>query len=179
MPDTVDDFIKRFGGGSASADEDNDEQTQARQTEHFYDRFVSNDPKDEAFNNESFHQGAAEYLGKLPDDQFQQAASKAYSQMEAPQQQGLVNSLLGALQGRGVNLESLAGMLGINAANPQQMSPEDYARLANYTRREQPEAMKQVVAEKPWWLKALGHPVVMGALGMIAAKWLRGREQNQ
>jgi hypothetical protein len=69
--------------------------------------------------------------------------------------------------------------LGLSTADPRQMTSDDYARLANYTRREQPEAMQQVVAEKPWWLKALGHPVVMGTLGMIAAKWLRNSQQNR
>ena len=66
----------------------------------------------------------------------------------------------------------------MNQTDPQKMAPEDYARLANYTRHEHPEAMQQVVADKPWYLKALGNPVVLGALGMIAAKWLRGRSQQ-
>jgi len=174
MGETIDDFIRRFGGGGGE-----DSEEQRSQAQQYYDKFVSTHPDHEAFNREDLQQGATEYLGKLPDEEFQQAASQSFSQMDPQQQQGLVASLLGALKASGVNLDSLAGNLGMSQDNPQQqMAPDDYARLANYARREHPEAMQQVVADKPWYLKALGHPVVLGALGMIAAKWLRNREQG-
>ena len=47
----------------------------------------------------------------------------------------------------------------------------------NYARRERPEALRQTVEEKPWFLKAMGNPVVMGALTMAAAKMLSGRRR--
>jgi hypothetical protein len=48
----------------------------------------------------------------------------------------------------------------------------------NYARREQPQALQQTVAEKPWFVKAMGNPIVMGALSMAAAKMLSGRRGN-
>ncbi len=172
MGETIDDFIRRFGGEAEGEEE------RASQAERFYDKFVSKKPEDEEFDPQALHEGATEYLGKLPDDQFREAASQSYSQMEPRERQGLLGSLLGALRGSGVDLESIARSLGLSQTDPDKMDPDDYARLADYTRREHPEAMRQVMADKPWYLKALGNPVVLGALGMIAAHWLRGKREE-
>ena len=175
MPGTVDDFMRRFGGNDTVSDQ----QAAAPQgaphqdAAHFYDRFASEHPDDSSFDSNHLHQGAAEYLGKLPDDQFEQAAQSAYSQATPTQQQGLLGSLLGGLQGKGVGLGSLAGMLGLGSTNPQQMSADDYARVANYTRSQHPDVMQQTVAQQPWFVKAMGNPIVMGALGMIASRMMR------
>ena len=58
------------------------------------------------------------------------------------------------------------------------MSAEDAARLMNYARTEQPEVLKKTVEEKPWFVKAMGNPVVMGALAVAAAKMLSGRRSK-
>ena len=164
MPGTVDDFMQKFGGNNAMSDQD---------ASHYMDRFASQHPDDQTFDSDTMHQGATEYLGKLPDDQFQQAAQSAYSQASPTQQQGLMGSLLGGLQGKGVGLGSLAGMLGLGSSNPQQMSADDYAKVANYTRAQHPDVMQQTVAQQPWLMKAMGNPIVMGVLGMVASKMMR------
>ena len=48
----------------------------------------------------------------------------------------------------------------------------------NYARTEQPEVLKKTVEEKPWFVKAMGNPVVMGALAVAAAKMLSGRRSK-
>lgn len=164
MPGTVDDFMQKFGGNDAVSDQD---------ASHYMDRFASPHPDDQSFDSNTMHQGATEYLGKLPDDHFQQASQTAYSQASPTQQQGLIGSLLGGLQNKGVGLGSLAGMLGLGSTNPQQMSADDYARVANYTRAQHPDVMQQTVAQQPWLMKAMGNPIVMGALGLIASKMMR------
>ena len=78
-----------------------------------------------------------------------------------------------ALQGRGVDASSLAGMFG--GRMPNQFSPQQYAQLANYTRQQHPEAMQQVVREQPGLIKAMGNPILMGALGMVASRMIRSR----
>jgi len=168
MAGTVDDFLQKFSGGGTMDDQ---------QAEQYHDRFTSSAPQDQEFDNQQMSDGASEYLGKLPDDQFQQAASNSFNQLPPQQKQGLVSSLVGALQGQGVGLGSLASSLGLSSTNPQNLSGDDYARLANYARHEQPDAMKQVIAEKPFWLRALGHPILMGALAMVASRMLRNRTQ--
>jgi hypothetical protein len=166
MPGTVDDFMRRFGGSSSIDD---------REAEQYYDRFASTHPDDREFDNETMYRGATEYLGQLPDDQFQQAAHTAFTQAPPPQQQGLLGSLLGALQGRGVELDGLQRQLGLPSLNPQQLGPDEYGRLVNYARRQHPDVMEAQVREQPWFLKAMGNPIVMGALGMIAAKLIGRR----
>ena len=170
--------MRQFGGSNAMSDQQAATSQAAPQganqadASHYYDRFASQHPDDSAFDSNNLHQGATEYLGKLPDDQFQQAATNAYSQANPAQQQGLVGSLLGGLQNKGVGLGSLAGMLGLGSTNPQQMSADDYARVANYARTQHPDVMQQAVAQQPWFMKAMGHPIMMGALALIASKMI-------
>lgn len=171
MPGTVDDFMQRFGGGGTM------DESEAAQ---YHDRFVSNHPNDQTFDNQTYHQAATQYLGQLPDDQFHQAASNAISQ--APPQEragllsGLMNALGGSVGGAGAGgLAGLAGMLGLGTTDPNRMSGDDAAKVLNYARREQPQVLQQTVQEKPWFMKAMGNPIVMGALTMAAANLLRRR----
>jgi hypothetical protein len=82
------------------------------------------------------------------------------------------------MQGRGMDIGSLARQIGLRSTNPQQMDSGDYARLANYTRRTHPEVMRQAVQEQPWFVKAMGNPVVMGALTLAAANMLKNHRQR-
>jgi len=170
MPSTVDDFVQKFSGDGTLSDDQ-----AAQQAAQYHDRFVSNAPQDQDFDPQQLNDGASEYLGKLPDDQFQNAAKNAYAELPQQQQQGLTNTLLGALKGQGVNFDSLANSLGLSSSDPQKLTGDDYAQIANYARHEKPEAMKQVIADKPFWLRALGHPILMGALAMVASRMLRKR----
>jgi len=166
MPGTVNDFMRRFGSGDTIDD---------REAEQYYDRFASTHPDDRDFENETLYRGTTEYLGRLPDEQFTHAAQQAYAQAPQAQQQGLLGSLLSALQGRGVELGSLQRQLGLPSLNPQQLGPDAYGQLVNYARREHPDVLEAQVREQPWFVKAMGNPIVMGALGMIAAKLIGRR----
>jgi hypothetical protein len=83
-------------------------------------------------------QGTTEYLGQLPDERFEHAAHTAFAQAPPAQRQGLLSSLLGALQGRGVDLGGLQHQLGLPSLSPTQMGPDEYAQVANYARRQHP-----------------------------------------
>jgi hypothetical protein len=166
MSGTVNDFIRRFGGGDTLDD---------REAAQYYDRFASTHPEDREFDNDTMYRGTTEYLGQLPDEDFARAARNAYEQAPRTQQQGLLGTLLSALQGRGVGLEGLQRQLGLPSLSPQQLGPDEYARLANYARRQHPDIMEEQVREQPWFVKAMGNPIVMGALGMIAAKLIGRR----
>jgi hypothetical protein len=165
MPGTVDDFMNRFGGGGTIDDSE---------AQQYHDRFVSTNPDDRAFDNQTYHQSATEYLGKLPDDQFQDAARNAYNQGAPQDRQGLLGGLLGAL---GASQGDLANKLGLASSDPNKMSADDAARLMNYARTEQPEALKKTVQDKPWFVKAMGNPVIMGALAIAAAKMLSSQKR--
>lgn len=135
MPGTVDDFIQRFGNRESMDDQD---------AAHFADRFASTDPQDSHFDTHAFSSGASEYLGRLPDPQFQQAAQSAYANASPAQQQGLLGSLTRALQNRGVDLGSVFG-----GRAPNQMNPDQYAQAVNYARQQHPEVINDVVREQP------------------------------
>ena len=157
--------MNRFGGGGTIDDS---------QAQQLHDRFVSTNPDDSAFDNQTYHQSATEYLGKLPDDQFQDAARNAYNQVAPQDRQGLLGGLLGAL---GASQGDLANKLGLASSDPSKMSADDAARLMNYARTEQPEALKKTVQEKPWFVKAMGNPVIMGVLAVAAAKMISSQKR--
>ena len=143
MPGTVDDFMNRFGGGGTIDD---------REAQQYHERFVSTNAEDRDFDNQTYHQSATEYLGKLPDDQFQQAARNAVSQAAPAERQGLLGVLLSALGG-----SQVASKIGLGTTDPSRMSEQDAARLLNYTRQERPEVLTKTVEEKPWFVKAMGN----------------------
>ena len=172
MPDTVQDFMSRFGGKDTIDD---------REAAKYHDRFVSDKDEDRDFDNQAYHQGAVEHLGTLPDDQFQSAARRAVAEAPPQERHGLLGGLLGALGGgaaTGGGLGGIAKMLGLGSTDPNRMSEDDAAKVMNYARKERPDALAQTVKEKPWFVKALGNPVVMGALTMAAAKLLQ-RQQGR
>jgi hypothetical protein len=171
MPGTVDDFMQRFGGGGTMDESD---------AAQYHDRFVSTRPNDRDFDSNTYHQAATQYLGKLPDDKFHEAARNAVTQVPPQERAGLLSTLMGALSGSGTaggsgGLGDIASMLGLGSTDPNKMSPDDAAKLMNYARKEQPDALQRTVAEKPWFVKAMGNPIVMGALGMAAMKLLGRR----
>lgn len=168
MPGTVDDFMSRFGGEKTLDD---------REAVQHHERFVSSKPEDRDFDNQTYHQSATEYLGKLPDDEFQKSARTAIAQAPPQERKGLLGGLLGALGGGG-GVGGIASMLGLGTTDPDKMSEEDAARVMNYARRERPEVLQKVVEEKPWFVKAMGNPVVLGALTMAAAKLLQNQRRQ-
>src|SRR5437016_5241499 len=126
MPGTVDDFMQRFGGGGTM------DESEAAQ---YHDRFTSDHPNDREFDNNTYHQAATQYLGKLPDDQFHQAAQNAVRQMPQQDRAGLLGTLMGALGGgSGDGLVGLANQLGLGSTDPNQMTPDDAAKAMNYAR---------------------------------------------
>ncbi len=161
MPGLIEDFIKNFSGTGNVA---------PQQAAQYADRFASTRPEDQDFNNQDFHQGAAEYLGQLPEDQFHQAAQNAFTNAAPAQRQDLLSHLLGSLAGRTGGIGALAGQLGLQSANPQQMGATDYARLANYARVNHPDILQDHVQSQPWLAKAMGHPILTGILGLVAAR---------
>ena len=181
MADTVDDFMKRFGGGGTVDDQ---------QAAQFHDRFISTKPEDGQFDSGTYHEAVAQHLGTLPDDQFQTAARDAIAQAPPQQRQDLLGGLMGALGGAGGlggllggaagggGIGGIAKMLGLGSSDPQQMSNDDAAKVMNYARTEHPEVLRQTVQEKPWFVKALGSPIVMGALTMAATSMLTRRRNG-
>jgi hypothetical protein len=174
MINTIDDFMKRFGSQETVNDEE---------AVQLHDLFVSSRPEHSQFDNRTYQHAATEYLGKLPDDQFRDAAQNAVAQVPQQERQDLLGTLLGAMQGGSAGggagaaapaggLGGIARMLGLSSTDPNKMTQDDATRVIDYARKENPDALRQTVQEKPWFVKAMGNPVVMGALTLAAAKLL-------
>jgi hypothetical protein len=167
MPNTVEDFLKMFGSGQMVDD---------KQATDLHDRFVSTRPEDSQFDNRAYHDAATQYIGNLSDDQFRDAAHNAVTQVPPQQRQDLLGGLLNALKGGNAgSLGAVASMLGLSTTDPKQMSNDDATKVMNYARKENPDALRQTVEEKPWFVKALGNPIVIGALTMAATRLLSNR----
>lgn len=174
MAGTLQDFLRQFAGGSTAGDRD---------AEEYHKRFISERPDDREFDQHTYNQSTAEYLRKMPDEEFQSAARNAYASAPPQERQGLIGQLMTALSGGsgsssgglggilGSGLQALAGKLS-TGARPEEMDPDEYARTMNQVRREHPEVIQQTVQDKPWFVKAMGNPVLMGALTIAAAKML-------
>ena len=91
----------------------------------------------------------------------------------------LLGGLLGALKGGSAGgLGGIASILGLSSTDPNNMSGDDAAKVMDYARKENPQVLEQTVQEKPWFVKALGNPVVMGALTVAAAKLLSNQRKS-
>jgi hypothetical protein len=178
MAGFLDQFLQQFAGGSPN--ESN--------AAEFHDRFLSDHENDREFDKQTYHEATAEHLQQLPDDQFHDAARNAVAQAAPQQRQDLLSGLIGALGGAGGagalgsmvgggtgGIGQIAQMLGLGSTDPRQMSGDDAAKLMNYARKERPDALRQTVAEKPWFVQALGNPIVMGALTMAATRLMSRR----
>lgn len=165
MPNSIDDFMQRFGGQGSVSDDD---------VARAHDRFISDDPADRDFDRGSYEQAAVQHLGQLPDDQFEHAAANAFSQADPNQRQNLLSTVLGGLGGAGA-LGGLASVLGLRSSNPNQIGANDFGRILNYARRENPQVVQQAVQQQPGFMKLLGNPIVMGALAMLATKVLKSQ----
>lgn len=179
MPETVDDFIQRFSGSGTIDD---------RQASRYFDRFASTRDDDRDFDNDALYEGATQHLGNLDDDEFTRASEQAYEQAPPAARTGILQTIMRGLgggggSGNGADFGSLARQIGLRSSSPDQMDGRDYARLANYTRRERPEVMREAVREQPAFVKAMGNPILMGALAMAAAHMLnkqrKGFQQKQ
>ena len=153
MPGTIDDFMNLFTSGGPIDDWEVEQYHEDVSTEY----------------NQIYHQSATEYLRKLPEDEFQQAARKAVSQAAPEQRQRLLGSLLGALEGAAGGQADIAN-LNLGFTDPNRMSEDDAARLLNYALRKHPKLLTKTLEENPWFVKALDNGVVVGALAITAKR---------
>jgi hypothetical protein len=100
--------------------------------------------------------------------QFRAAAAKIQPNERAE----IAQDLMGELQERGLAPSWLQRMLGLKSADPRQASPDDVAKLAEYSRQNHPEVFKRVMADKPFLVRWMNKPLVAALVGVIAGKLL-------
>lgn len=151
--------FQQLAQGSGGDDDDH--------VQHF-ENFSAGAPRRdvEAGVGETFHPERVSSEEMEP--QFRTAAQK----MEPSQRSEIMQDLMGELQQRGLAPTWLQRMLGLGTTDPRQASPDDVARLAEYSRQNHPEVFQRVVADKPFLVRWLNKPLVAGLVGVIAGKLL-------
>jgi len=151
--------FQQLAQGSGGDDDDH--------VQHF-ENFSAGAPRRdvEAGVGEAFHPERVSSEEMEP--QFRTAAQK----MEPSQRSEVMQDLMGELQQRGLAPTWIQRMLGLGTTDPGQASPDDVARLAEYSRQNHPEVFQRVVADKPFLVRWLNKPLVAGLVGVIAGKLL-------
>ena len=119
------------------------------------------------------HQAVNSYLSQMDPGQVTQAVQSLHPDQRA----GFASGLLGALSNAGIDLGSIARTLGLSSTDPRQMRPEDLGNLAGYAQQKAPAALQQTAREQPFLLRALGNPLVQGALAIMAARYMANRNR--
>jgi hypothetical protein len=158
-------FEQLSKGSDAPADEDH--------FQHF-ENFSSGAPRRdvEAGVGEAFHPD------RISSDQVEPQFRAAAEKMQPQERSEIAQDLMGELQQRGLAPSWLQKMLGLGSADPNKSSPEDVARLTEYSRQNHPEVFQRVMADKPFLVRWLDKPLVAGLVGIIAGKLLN-RQYNK
>lgn len=126
-------------------------------------------------NHPEFQQAAGTMVSQMDPGQFVQAAQS----LEPTQRAGFAQVLANALGTAGLDLGGLASRLGLSTTDPRSMQPQDIGRLAGYAQQNAPGALQQAAREQPFILKALGNPLVAGALAIMGARYLSRMRQQR
>jgi len=149
------------GSGGGKADDADDH------FEHF-NNFSAHAPRPDVESGvgEAFH--PERLSSEEVEPQFRTAASK----MQPGERAEIAQDLMGELQQRGLAPTWLQRSLGLGTTDPRQASPDDVAKLAEYSRQHHPEVFKRVVADKPFFVRWMNKPLVAALVGVIAGKLL-------
>jgi len=145
------------GSGAGGGDEDH--------FQHF-ENFSSGAPRRDVESGvgEAFHPE------RMPTEQVQPQLLRAAQKMHPNERAEIAEDLMGELQQRGLAPSWLQRMLGLGSDDPRRASPDDVAKLAEYSRQNHPEVFQRVVADKPFLVRWLDKPLVAALVGVIAGK---------
>ena len=149
------------------------------------------------------YQNWNQMVGSAPPNQFGQAVTQAIQQVPQqeyyahtqpgvggtdpfgalqPQQRGgLMGTLLGALFDRGLNQQQIMQGTGINTLDPNQMSPQQMAAVAQWAQQNHPQAFGSAAAQyqqQPDLLSSLlGNKALMMTAAALGASYLAHKNQ--
>jgi hypothetical protein len=110
-----------------------------------------------------------QFIQNAPPQVVQQAHQQYYEQMPQQQRGGLMQGLMGALTQQGYNPQQA----GISTNNPNNMSPQDAARLTGYAQQQNPDILHQIMGPGGP-LGSTGAKLAVAGIAAIAAKQLLG-----
>jgi len=116
--------------------------------------------------------GEAFHPENLPSDQVEPQFRNAAQKMHPNERAEIAQDLMDSLKERGLAPTWLQKMLGLKTTDPSQTTPDDLAKLTEYSRQNHPEVFQRVMADKPFLVRWLNKPLVAGLVGIIAGKLL-------
>lgn len=116
--------------------------------------------------------GEAFHPERLSSDDVEPQFRTAAEKMQPSERSEIAKDLMDALHERGLAPTWLQKMLGLGSSDPRQASPDDVARLTEYSRQNHPEVFQRVMADKPFLVRWLNKPLVAALVGVIAGKLL-------
>jgi len=138
--------------------------------DHFqhFENFSAGAPRRdvEAGVNEAFHPE------RLPTEEIEPQLRTAAQKMQPHERAEISQDLMDELKQRGLAPSWLQRMLGLGTTDPNQSSPDDVAKLTEYSRQNHPEVFQRVMADKPFLVRWLNKPLVAALVGVIAGKLL-------
>lgn len=90
--------------------------------------------------HDHLHRHWNQYAQQADPQQVQQAAAQGYQQVPPQQRPGVADSLLNFFKQHGLNPQAA----GVQNTNPQNMTPDDMARMTQYAQQEKPDALQQL-----------------------------------
>lgn len=90
--------------------------------------------------HDQLHRHWNQYAQQADPQQVQQAAAQGYQQVPTQQRPGIADSLLNFFKEHGLSPQAA----GVQNTNPQNMTPDDMARMTQYAQQEKPDALKQL-----------------------------------
>jgi len=114
--------------------------------------------------------GEAFHPESLPTEQVEPQFRTAAEKMQPHERAEIAHDLMDELKTRGLAPSWLQRLLGLGTTDPNQASPDDVAKLSEYSRQNHPEVFKRVMADKPFLVRWLDKPLVAGLVGIIAGK---------
>lgn len=150
---------------------------------------VPSDPSREYENFDDFAQrstvderrqlfGNSLHPDRIPLSEMEPELKKAIANIQPNERDDVAREFFKHLKQRGLSDRELEQQLGLSTHHPSRMSADDVAKLASFTYHSHPDIFRDVLAEKPGIMKFLSNPLVVGALGVVAAKWLSGRRHS-
>ena len=115
-------------------------------------------------------QNYQQFVQNAPPQMVEQAHQQYYEQMPPQQRGGLMQGLIGSLMGQGFNPQQSGAQ---NIHNPQNMSPQDAARLTGYAQQQNPDILHQIMGPGGP-LGSTGAKLAVAGIAALAAKQLLG-----
>lgn len=121
--------------------------------------------------------GRSLHHDNIPPSQMEPELQKAIAQISPNERDDVARDFFKHLKQRGLSDRQLEQQLSLSTHHPNRMTADDVSKLAAFTYHNHPDIFREVLAEQPSIMKFLGNPLVAAIVGVVAAKWLSGRNR--